>query len=92
MSYIQKTLPYFILTIAPIIIAFIIVLLLNSKVKYEIITREIQLHGEYFVTICKSKNEKVISYKTVNVSRETFYKIKRGKITKKLYTELVGGE
>lgn len=90
MNYIQKTLPYFILTISPVIIAFIIALILNSKIKYEIVTREIQPQGGYFVTICKSNNERVISYKTVDVSRETFYKIKRGKITKKLYTELGG--
>ena len=90
MSYIQRTLPYFIMIISPILLAFIICIILDSKVKYEILTREIQPHGEYFITISKSNNDKVYEYHTVNVSRETFFKTKRGKISKKAYAELRG--
>lgn len=91
MSYIQKTLPYFIMIISPIIVAFVICIILDNKIKYEILTKEIQPHGEYFITLTRSNNDKVFEYKTVNVSRETFYKTKRGKISKKLYSELGSG-
>lgn len=59
--------------------------------KYEIIAKEIQPKGEYFLLV-KTEKYDSFNYENINVSHETFDKFTRGKISSRDYKEIKRGD
>lgn len=81
---------YFILFLIPVI-ATIIFFTVIHPTEYNIISKEIQPKGECFMLISKTKYDN-IKYENINVSRETFDKFTRGKISSRDYKEIKRGD
>lgn len=91
-DYLKHTWVYVLMITIPIIITMFIWLAIDNKKTYSIITKEIQPHGEYFVTLGVQKNGHYISYKTVETSGHNYYRVSRGKINKKIYEMIERGD
>lgn len=91
-DYLRHTWVYVLMIAIPIIATLFICLAIDNKKTYSIITKEIQPHGEYFITLAVQKNGQYPTYKTVKTTRHNFYRVSRGKITKKTFEKIERGD
>ena len=91
-DYLHRTWIYVLMIAIPIIATLFICFAIDNKKTYSIITKEIQPHGEYFLTLGVQKNGQYITYKTVETTGHNFYRVSRGKISKKIFEMIERGD
>lgn len=91
-AYLKNTWVYVLMIAIPIIATLFVTIAIDNRKTYSIITKEIQPHGEYFITLAVQKNGQYITYKTVETTGHNFYRVSRGKISKKTFEMIERGD